>query len=256
MIESLHIDGFRGLDDLRLDALGQFNLIVGAGNAGKTNLLEALFLFCSTGEATPIKSVLGLRRINVQDRLPKEVAALVDWFWSVGRGERSCSIKGIWNGKHRLVRLSKVMQQTEVPVQSADADTLDEAVRDALAVYQVETVVDQSTTTGRMYLARDAIRFQKPTGTSIPGRFISPLEQGLSRPLASVWSEFEERSEGREVLELLPSLDPEVTDVRIVADEIGRASLRVVHKRLGRMPLEFLGAGFGKDCPSRVISWQ
>ena len=56
----------------------------------------------------------------------------------------------------------------------------------------------------------------------------------------------DERGHHESILGLLRELDADIEDVRVAVDATGRASLRVHHKRLGRMPLEFLGGGFGK----------
>lgn len=44
---SLHIQSFRGLRDLQLEACGPVNLLVGGNNSGKTSILEALLLLAS-----------------------------------------------------------------------------------------------------------------------------------------------------------------------------------------------------------------
>ncbi len=45
-LEEFIIHSFRGMRDLRLEELGQVNLLVGGNNSGKTSVLEALALFC------------------------------------------------------------------------------------------------------------------------------------------------------------------------------------------------------------------
>ncbi len=51
MLQSLAIQNFRQFRDLRIDGLRRINLIVGKNNAGKTALLEALFLLLAQREA-------------------------------------------------------------------------------------------------------------------------------------------------------------------------------------------------------------
>jgi hypothetical protein len=46
-LESFHIEHFRGLHDVRLEGLGQINLLVGINNSGKTSVLEAISTYCS-----------------------------------------------------------------------------------------------------------------------------------------------------------------------------------------------------------------
>lgn len=45
-LESITIHQFRGLRDIKLDNLGQVNLLVGINNSGKTSVLEALSIYC------------------------------------------------------------------------------------------------------------------------------------------------------------------------------------------------------------------
>ncbi|MBD2130558.1 AAA family ATPase [Microcoleus sp. ZQ-A2] len=45
-LESIHFHQFRGIRDLRLEHLGQVNLLVGINNSGKTSVLEGLSIYC------------------------------------------------------------------------------------------------------------------------------------------------------------------------------------------------------------------
>ncbi|VXD19196.1 conserved hypothetical protein [Planktothrix serta PCC 8927] len=45
-LESITIHQFRGLRDVKLEHLGQVNLLVGINNSGKTSVLEALSIYC------------------------------------------------------------------------------------------------------------------------------------------------------------------------------------------------------------------
>lgn len=63
MYESVHIRGFRGLQDVRFDALRRVNLIVGRNNSGKTSLLEALVCL---GRATSPDVLLTLAKLRGQ----------------------------------------------------------------------------------------------------------------------------------------------------------------------------------------------
>ena len=46
-LESVSIDGFRGLRNLELKGLGPINLLVGENNSGKTSALEAISILCN-----------------------------------------------------------------------------------------------------------------------------------------------------------------------------------------------------------------
>ena len=43
-LKSFEVSGFKKLTDLKIDNIGQFNLIIGDNNVGKTSLLEALLI--------------------------------------------------------------------------------------------------------------------------------------------------------------------------------------------------------------------
>ncbi len=45
-LQSIHFHQFRGIRDLRLEHLGQVNLLVGTNNSGKTSVLEGLSIYC------------------------------------------------------------------------------------------------------------------------------------------------------------------------------------------------------------------
>lgn len=50
MLEQLHISNLRGLRDLEVGPLSRINLVAGKNNAGKTTLLEAIFLLGGGGD--------------------------------------------------------------------------------------------------------------------------------------------------------------------------------------------------------------
>ena len=57
MFKRLHLSNFRGFENVEIDQLRQINLITGKNNAGKSTLLEAIFLLGGGG-----KSSIGAQR--------------------------------------------------------------------------------------------------------------------------------------------------------------------------------------------------
>ena len=49
-ISNFTIHSFRGLRDLKIEKLGQINLLIGNNNSGKTSVLEATSIFCDPFE--------------------------------------------------------------------------------------------------------------------------------------------------------------------------------------------------------------
>lgn len=194
--------------------------------------------------------------------------AHLDWFWSrakilapeiSARGSSDAAtpvssqggprfkIEGRWEATLRTVTASKLLQDAQIPVKtSEDGSEGETEAQPALATYEIETRTVDGTFLGNARVTPKAVKMMKPAGRNIPARFLSPLEQGQSRPLAHVWSNVEDRGEDRDVVGLLRSFDSRIEAIRIAADELGRAAIRIHHDRLGRMPIEFLGSGVGK----------
>jgi AAA15 family ATPase/GTPase len=61
MLDSLHIQNYRLFKDLKIDKLGQVNLIAGKNNTGKTALLEALRIWASEGDKFILTDILESR---------------------------------------------------------------------------------------------------------------------------------------------------------------------------------------------------
>ena len=61
MLDHLHIQNYRLFKDLKIDKLGQVNLIAGKNNTGKTALLEALRIWKSKGDYSVFSNILSMR---------------------------------------------------------------------------------------------------------------------------------------------------------------------------------------------------
>jgi AAA15 family ATPase/GTPase len=68
MLDSLHIQNYRLFKDLKIEKLGQVNLIAGKNNSGKTALLEALRILASNFDNTVINNILYNRGDYVVNR--------------------------------------------------------------------------------------------------------------------------------------------------------------------------------------------
>jgi hypothetical protein len=253
MIENLQIDGFRGLDDLDVGALGRVNLIVGPGGSGKTNLLEAVFLFCETGNAAGLNTILAQRGMSVDNRTPAEAADILSWFASTGRELRACKINGQWGGLQRSVTIQRTTptifaQQVQIVSPGAVTQDITSLIAQSVAVFKMETQHAASTWVGSLYATPQGLVNSPASGAPhFPSRFHGVMaHRGASQGLAPLWTQVEDRGESTQVEELLRLLDPDVDSVRVAAGQSSPAYVRVHHRRLGHVPLEFLGDGFSK----------
>ena len=112
MLERLRIRNFRGFDDLEIDNLSRINLVAGANNAGKTTLLEAIFLLGAGGNPR-----LALNRRLVRMK-PGVAAATSIWetLWTpLFFGLDADSVLTI-SGHHSTVGDLKLMIALERPI--------------------------------------------------------------------------------------------------------------------------------------------
>jgi energy-coupling factor transporter ATP-binding protein EcfA2 len=89
MLSSVHILGYRGIRDFRLEGLGRINLLVGVNNSGKTSVLEAIHAVASPEDSLPLFRAMERRGERVF--LPNDE--------SVSRGE--FAVAHLFHG-HRL----------------------------------------------------------------------------------------------------------------------------------------------------------
>ena len=82
---AVHVERYRGIDGLTLDAPGRVNLIVGVNNAGKTSLLEAIYLLAHQNDERAM-----LDAIRWRGRVEGEP----DLLWLVEQLPRAARIAG------------------------------------------------------------------------------------------------------------------------------------------------------------------
>ena len=82
---SIRIESYRGIDGLVLDAPGRINLIVGVNNAGKTSLLEAIYLLAHQNDERALLDAIRWRG-RVEDEPPP--------LWLVEQLPRAAHISG------------------------------------------------------------------------------------------------------------------------------------------------------------------
>lgn len=98
MLERLHIRNFRGFTDLRSDSLGRINLVAGRNNAGKTTLLEAIFLLGGGADAHMAVNPNVLRGLETDNDVPRS-----ETFWKPLFSELDTSRTLTIAGDHSVV---------------------------------------------------------------------------------------------------------------------------------------------------------
>ena len=68
-VENLEIKSYRGIRDLKIDSLGNVNILVGDNNSGKTSALEAIQILCNPNKYDLIR--LARQRENYRSALKR-----------------------------------------------------------------------------------------------------------------------------------------------------------------------------------------
>ena len=122
MIESLRIRNYRVFDDLRIGGFRRINLVAGRNNAGKTTLLEALFLLSFGHPSATLTTVIN--RGMVSSNLPPNAIPEVHWKQMFAMLDRDQAIEIEANhaslGCLRLCLEMAVSDSTEVHVRRGD----------------------------------------------------------------------------------------------------------------------------------------
>jgi hypothetical protein len=83
------------------------------------------------------------------------------------------------------------------------------------------------------------------TGPEIPVVVVHPFERAVSAKLPTSLTKMAGPDQAS-LNELLKSLDPQVSEVRVGVNDANRGVVQIDHNLLGRIPIEFQGAGFVK----------
>lgn len=276
VIENLRIRNFRGIEDLRLEGLGRLNLVVGPNGAAKTSLLHAVFLLCAESNA---EDVVGLVRTEeVTPDLASMERALGWWIHrrdpdgasAVDSDQRGAEFEATYSGENRAAHLSLTRPSTRViePSSQRASDG-----RDHHASQQFESAPNQQFEELRQR-ARFVLRLDHrgPGSTSslevafVKGRGPVAREANGRSPIPAVIVHANSYS-GREppslprlvseaervrklelVVRFLQLFDSAVEDLRVAVVADGQPVTRVLHRRLGLVPIGVLGDGFVAAC--------
>jgi AAA15 family ATPase/GTPase len=103
MLDSLHIKNFRCFEDLTIPSLGRVNLIVGKNNSGKSTLLDAIYMYAASGNATIMNYILGSR-----NELP-----YIDTTPYYGLNNEFAKEKAAFDSLRNIFNINKIKSQDE-----------------------------------------------------------------------------------------------------------------------------------------------
>lgn len=243
-LEELRVDAYRSLRNVKLEHLGRTNLLVGANNAGKTSVLEAIGLV-----ARPLDPGQWVQTVSNRDAS----GPLVDGLWALfptstaltlesgDETSKPISIHANLGGKDRHLRahaIAFVEQWTDVDRVGADPQA------DAVVRIHTEVKVRGAKANKHEMEFRSNPR-RVPVGAGvIPVRVfvVTPITHRSTAQLITHLSHVIDEGTKAKSVDLLRMFDPDVTDVSI-SRPFGRDAIRVVHEKSGVVDLATFGDG-------------
>ena len=216
---SIHVESYRGIEGLVLDSPGRINLIVGVNNAGKTSLLEAIYLLAHQNDER----------------------ALLDAIRWRGRMERDPDPLWLVEQLPRAARLSGRFDQVPGNTTSVEFEVFTEPGSDLEDQTSFLSTLGVEATYGRQAQRTDVVFFEdRPRRTSFQGQhwlcrsaFTSPFSANRPETLARCNKESLEAGTKQQIIDFIRQRDRGLRNIEL-ADRFNR--FLVSHADFDRAP--------------------
>ena len=230
---------YRGLDSLSLPKLGSVNLLTGMNGAGKTALIEAIWLF--VGRYTPglfwNANVLRTAApvVNPVSRLSKDTIEL--------RGTENgsqCALKATFDAFRKELR--PVPKSGEAALNIVPTLTGIGRLNMWIDGRQVDDTVSMHNT------PRGVVLIESPSRPSSRPSCIIDTASGVKNPneVMQRYSEMVKEGLKQKLLHAIELIDSDISDIEILTDEFGESNLSVSDSNGSRLALPDLGGGFAR----------
>jgi hypothetical protein len=246
---NLSVENFRAIRQLEIGRLGRVTLLFGRNGAGKTTVLEALFLLGSPGHpsnALRLNAFRGLTTLQIE--ATREVEAGWASLFPFYETERAIRVSGSWADMGTTTRQTVTVRNV---VGSSIAQESNGAVGPRSASTETGLAELEMTVDGfgdlngnyRFSLGPRGAR-ETPDAKALPFRALmmhSRIDEGLE-VIADRFSELVARGRESEILEAVRIVEPDVRGLRLLS--VG--GVPVVHADIGgahQIPLPLMGGG-------------
>jgi len=258
MIESINIQGYRGLQHFDMDDLRRINLLVGTNNSGKTSILEALHLLNSRGDPTSLWQLLWRRGERLlAERTPNRQNLEIDICHLFHGHEIGPGAKFTLSAKNqtpeRFVSF-KIAEPTKDQIELFDPRELGGIPR-----YGLQITGSPLPVVGMLPLSRNGgiqaesfemapRRMRRKASHESPSQFITP-ESIDADDLIFMWDKISLSPDEELVLTALKILDPDITRVAAIASStyyptLSRGGFNILRQgNEQRIPIGSLGDG-------------
>lgn len=264
-ISELKIEAFRGLKSVELKKLGQFSLLVGFNNSGKSSILEAIEYFCKPMDPLALISLSRRRELSTQNLDPvKTLRWLFPKVTSDSDGDfykLEVSVKAKVGSEWRSLETTLIGRLVDVhvsrPIQSngdpmeptttpPPEATFQKTAVDLKYLYYTGRTPDELfsfETSGFAVVEGLPFTMHEPVKIRpIPCVAVSPVSHRIDSTQSRGISGLVLSSRKQEMIELLQQFDSQIVTVEIL-DTDGFPEVWVEHKQRGFMPLSSYGDG-------------
>jgi hypothetical protein len=270
-IEEFTIHRFRGLRDLKLEKLGQINLLVGDNNAGKTSVLEALSLFSDPLNWRRWSNIASSREAGVPNSL--SIDERITWLFPQTKSLNdndvlnvSSEIELSASGNISLEKLvahyeqfSEVVQVRTPRFSGQGDDAYEEREREVKSIKVDVTAfvrnLQPSLSDGGfddgngihenfVFSSNRPMSLSRKTGPALlPSQLITPASHRMSITPSQLWTDVVNAEAKSGAIELLQFFDKNIEDVDMILSAAERPTISIKHNILKRAPLSIFGDG-------------
>lgn len=258
VFSSIEVQSFRSLRGLKLDQLGQANVLFGVNDSGKTSVLEAILLLTN-----PMNPALWAQLAMLREPQPMRFRRLprtdrVRWLFPAGKQADSVDkieISGSFQLGRTLHRELSLFDEEHItfaaayahaaelrPVQpwrSADGSSSGEAMTNG-----AELVVNEHGGPDRKFTLweDESIRVARDNSGRIPVQLVMAYQHWFGSSMSERFSRARLENTTDSLVELLKLLDDDIHGLELLQPE-GEPTLYVQHATNGLVPLSVFGDG-------------
>lgn len=265
LINSIAINGFRALTDLRMDGLGRVNLITGKNNSGKSSLLEAIRVLATGAAPSTLSEILDYREEldSAKDAEQGYIAAdiapvcnLFTGFPSLGACGRGFAIAATGS---LTAQLSKVDVSIDWFVRKEDPNgqrfSYEPVPADALDQSEAFPALVLHIAGRRRVLPMDRMHRRYPSrvdadASAVPCVYLDPFSSRSANDLGQLWDAIALTDAEQHIVKALQVISEDIQAVSVIGSDQGRYRSRTAiaksTRHASRVPLRTFGDGVNR----------
>ncbi len=246
MYKSISIKNFRCFEDITIEPFKRINLITGLNNAGKTSLLEALYLSRVPNKPEKLINISGLRGIEV---FPNDADALWgDLFFKRNYKDNKITISCA-EADNKKQTLDVYMCEEEFP-ETPLADKKQAVLFDTAERTLLNKIEFEFTDSGKRIhnswaqIVDSEIKYEKAKIPEMKGHFASSRHKWLRDDADKFGKLVVKKQEGK-ILEILKHIEPRLESLTVIP----RGGRGIMHGDIGMselIPLPMMGGGINR----------